>query len=475
MTPSVRTFVSVENLVQATFANLVSGIHLVGGATVTLSDLAERIMTLVGQRVSIELTEPPSPDSCGVVSTGKATLTHSRTFDEELERFVESLSRDSAPAFDPPMKVVTPPRAEHPDLVASRQQEAMWSGRVKYGNRWTKQLEERLREDLQLGPDRQIVATCSGTAALRLGVQAVVGRAAPRDVAVLPSFTFAATGEVLVQMGYRLRFCDVDSATWTMDPEALAAILEAEPRVKIVIPVDTLGNPAAYDELQTICDRYQAAMVVDSAPSLGSRYKGTPVGSQASAHAFSMSFAKVISAAGAGGAVIVPAGANLEAQGNWLRSSLMGELNAIAALDQLKVLEALVERRQAIARVYRDRCGRHPSLRWQEVRSGDRHSLVHWVVQIPPQLGRERIASALARVGVETKPYYAPALHEVLESGAGETITLPVTKALAKTALALPMSSEMTPSHAEAIGEALEAAIDRTTKDARSSPAFSSV
>ena len=336
---------------------------------------------------------------------------------------------------------------------------------MKYGNRWTKQLEERLREDLQIGPDQQIVATCSGTAALRLAVQAMAGRAAPGDVAVLPSFTFAATGEVLVQMGYRLCFCDVDRATWTMDPESLAAILEADPRVKIVVPVDSLGNPVAYDQLRAICDTYHVPMVADSAPSLGSRYKGSPVGTQASAHAFSMSFAKVVSAAGAGGAVIVPADADLEAHGNWLRSSLMGELNALAALDQLEVLEALVERRQAIARVYRDACGRHPSLRWQEVRSGDRHSFVHWVVQTPSHADRERIAHELARVGVETKSYYAPVLHEALKSEIGTMgtgVTLPVTQELAETALALPMSSEMTACQAELIGQALEATMDRS-------------
>jgi dTDP-4-amino-4,6-dideoxygalactose transaminase len=251
-----------------------------------------------------------------------------------------------------------------------------------------------------------------------------------------------------------------------MDPESLAAILEAEPRVKIVVSVDSLGNPVAYDELRTVCDNYRVPMMADSAPSLGSRYKGSPVGTQASAHAFSMSFAKVVSAAGAGGALIVPTGAGLEAQGNWLRSSLMGELNAIAALDQLEVLEALVARRQAIARVYRDVCGRHPSLRWQEVRSGDRHSLVHWVVQIPSHMGRERVASELGRTGVETKPYYAPVLHEALKSETGtmgHEATLPVTQELAETALALPMSSEMTADQAELIGQALETAIDRAT------------
>ena len=51
MTPSVRTFVSVENLLEVILANLAPGIHLVGASTVTLADLAERIMTIVGQRV----------------------------------------------------------------------------------------------------------------------------------------------------------------------------------------------------------------------------------------------------------------------------------------------------------------------------------------------------------------------------------------------------------------------------------------
>ena len=42
---------------------------------------------------------------------------------------------------------------------------------------------------------------------------------------MLPSFTFAATGEMLAQLGYTLRFCDVRPDTWTMDPDSLAAAL----------------------------------------------------------------------------------------------------------------------------------------------------------------------------------------------------------------------------------------------------------
>lgn len=60
---------------------------------------------------------------------------------------------------------------------------------------------------------------------------------------MLPPFTFAATAEVLVQLGYALRFCDDDAGTQTLDPAAVErAILDGG--VRPVVAVDALGNLA---------------------------------------------------------------------------------------------------------------------------------------------------------------------------------------------------------------------------------------
>jgi dTDP-4-amino-4,6-dideoxygalactose transaminase len=278
---------------------------------------------------------------------------------------------------------------------------------------------------------------------------AVAGPAAPGEAALLPSFTFPATAEVPLQLGYRLRFVEVDERTWTLDPAALRAAL-AQERARVVICVDTFGNPCDYDALRGVCAEYGAVLIADSAAALGSRHQGRPVASQADAHAYSMSFAKVLSAGGAGGAAVLPADAAermLADRAAWWRSELMNELHAISALDQLGVLEDLVRRRNRIAEIYRQGLSGFPELRAQETAPGDLNCYVHWAVRVPDPPGRPALERALLECGVHTKPYFR-AVH-LAAFGNGER--LDVTERLDAEALALPMSSELTEEEAERI------------------------
>ncbi len=119
-------------------------------------------------------------------------------------------------------------------------------------------------------------------------------------------------------MGYAIRFCDVALLTWTLDPLALEAALDRG-GCRLVVTVDSLGNPGDYHATRSICERYGVTLLADSAPALGAMYRGVAVGTRADAHAFSMSFAKVVSAGGAGGAVVIPAHAEhlITEGGNW--------------------------------------------------------------------------------------------------------------------------------------------------------------
>ncbi|MFE0515821.1 DegT/DnrJ/EryC1/StrS family aminotransferase, partial [Streptomyces sp. NPDC058964] len=224
--------------------------------------------------------------------------------------------------------------------------EVLESGLVKCGHRWTTLLEQELRSLSKVDESHEVVLTVSGTAALRLAALALSpgrGRSYRRRTAVLPSFTFAATGEFLRQLDYDLVFCDVDPHTWTLDPQRLAEVLRTR-RVDLVVSVDALGHPADYPALTKLCGDAGVPLLADSAPALGAYTEGMPVGRQADAHAFSLSMAKVVSAAGAGGFAILPTGSRerLEQGANWIRSSLMTEPNAVVALDQFPHIDAML-------------------------------------------------------------------------------------------------------------------------------------
>jgi dTDP-4-amino-4,6-dideoxygalactose transaminase len=278
---------------------------------------------------------------------------------------------------------------------------------------------------------------------VRLAIAAVAGRARAGQVALVPSYTFPATAEAAAQLGYALRFVDVDPDTWTLDPTALArAHAREHGRAGVVVGVDTFGNPLDYARLVPLCADASVPFVADSAAALGSTIAGTPVGGQADAHAFSMSFAKTIIAGGMGGALVVPRdrAAHLSGPDGWDRSETMAELHAIAALDQLGEIDTLLARRRRLVARYRDRLtgsGIVP----QAPAPGTDPVLAHFVVRVDGD--RDALARALGTLGIETKPYF-PALHCTTHvDPASRPDPLPVTERLHSHALALPLSSEM--------------------------------
>ena len=120
------------------------------------------------------------------------------------------------------------------------------------GNRWSRELAGQLAERLAIDDERRVVTT-SGTDALRLAVVATAGAARPGQAAAVPSFTFPATAEAVAQLGYEVRFVDVDPNTWTMEPPDLERVV-ADAAVRVVVVVDTFGNPADYDAIREVCE-----------------------------------------------------------------------------------------------------------------------------------------------------------------------------------------------------------------------------
>ena len=157
-----------------------------------------------------------------------------------------------------------------------------------------------------------------------------------------------------------------------------------------------------------------------------------------------MSFAKVLSAGGAGGAVVLPAGVDTDGPFGWTRSALMNELHAIVALDQLEVLGELVDRRNRNAELYSAAAARL-GLDHQRTRPGARHSWVHFVLRIPGGTQRrDRVSTELAALGVGTKAYFDP-LHRdaAYDRVRVDGPELSVTEELGDQSLAVPMSSEL--------------------------------
>jgi dTDP-4-amino-4,6-dideoxygalactose transaminase len=92
-------------------------------------------------------------------------------------------------------------------------------------------------------PPGSLTLASSGTAALVGAILAAAGR--PNSVdseAIVPSFTFSATGIAAEICGFRPRIMDVDMDSWTLDPDAVLSAPGLE-RVGLIIVTSPFGRP----------------------------------------------------------------------------------------------------------------------------------------------------------------------------------------------------------------------------------------
>lgn len=121
---------------------------------------------------------------------------------------------------------------------------------------------------------RPTVAVNSGTAGLHLGLLASgIGGG---DEVIVPSFTFAATGNSVALAGAVPVFADIEPETFTLDPASVQAAIT--PRTKGIMPVHLYGHPALVDDLRKIADEHGIALFEDAAQAHGAAQDGRPVG-----------------------------------------------------------------------------------------------------------------------------------------------------------------------------------------------------
>jgi perosamine synthetase len=118
------------------------------------------------------------------------------------------------------------------------------------------------------------VATSSCTTALHISVAALGLK--PGDEVIVPAFTWVSTANVVEYMGAKPVFCDVDLATFNIDPEHAAALVTE--RTVGLIPVHLFGLSADMDPLMELARRHGLWVVEDCACSFGGWYKGRHTG-----------------------------------------------------------------------------------------------------------------------------------------------------------------------------------------------------
>jgi dTDP-4-amino-4,6-dideoxygalactose transaminase len=138
----------------------------------------------------------------------------------------------------------------------------------------------------------------SGTAALHCAFYAIGIQ--PGDEIIGPPLTFIATYATAIQFGAVIKFADVNSDTGTINVDLIEPLIG--PKTKAIVAVDYAGHPCDLTELKELANKYGLFLIEDAAHSIGSTYKGHPVGSLADLTTFSFFPTKNLTTA-EGGAV----------------------------------------------------------------------------------------------------------------------------------------------------------------------------
>lgn len=126
----------------------------------------------------------------------------------------------------------------------------------------------------QMVAGRECVAVNSGTSGLHLGVLAAgIGAG---DEVIVPSFTFAATGNSVALTGATPVFVDIEPDYFCLDPRAVEAAIT--PKTKAIMPVHLYGHPANMVALREIADRHGLMIFEDAAQAHGASLDGQMVG-----------------------------------------------------------------------------------------------------------------------------------------------------------------------------------------------------
>lgn len=122
------------------------------------------------------------------------------------------------------------------------------------------------------------VMSNSGSSANLLTLAALLysGRLEQGSEVLVPSVSWSTTYFPISQMGFKLRFVDINLNTLNVDIDALEAAITSE--TKAVMLVNLLGNPNDFDRIQKICDEHNLIMLEDNCESMGAAFNGKYAG-----------------------------------------------------------------------------------------------------------------------------------------------------------------------------------------------------
>ena len=265
----------------------------------------------------------------------------------------------------------------------------------------------------------------SATGALEVALQACgIG---PGHEVIVPAMTFAASANVVMRVGAKPVFVDVELTTRNLDPGQLEAAIT--PQTRAIMPVHFAGLAVDMDRIYDIAERHHLRVIEDAAHAIGTRWNGKRIGSFGDLVSFSFHPNKNMTTI-EGGALSLPSDAELKAVELQRFHGLLRQpdgsadvllpggkynLSDVAArigLSQIKQLEGFNDKRKVLVARYFERMKTDPPC-LLPARGDDGHTWHIFAPLLPldhVRLSRGEFIKAMHERGIGVGVHY-PALH----------------------------------------------------------------
>ncbi len=322
---------------------------------------------------------------------------------------------------------------------------------------------------------RHCITCASGTEALLMSMMALgIGRG---DEVVTTPFTFAATAEMIVLLGARPVFVDIEPDTCLMDASKVEAAITEHTRA--IMPVSLYGQVCDMDAINAIAARHGGIPVIeDAAQSFGASYRGDTGLQRKSCHLSTVgctSFfpSKPLGCYGDGGAIFTDnddlalALRQIRVHGQEKRyvhvrigvGGRMDTLQCAVVLAKLKRFDWEVERRQQLGAAYAHQLASAANVQLLLVRP-DRDCV--WSQYTIMTDSRDAVQLALRNQGIPTAVHYPLSLNmQPAYRHLGNPDRTPNSHVAARRVLSLPMSADLTEENMRRVATALGAIKDR--------------
>ncbi|MFZ4076689.1 MAG: DegT/DnrJ/EryC1/StrS family aminotransferase [Legionellaceae bacterium] len=312
------------------------------------------------------------------------------------------------------------------------------------------------------------LTVASGTDALLIALMALgVG---PGDEVITTPFSFFATAEVIMLLGAKPVFVDIDPQTYMMNPSLIEAAITA--KTKAIMPVSLYGQCADYDVINAIALRHNLPVVEDAAQSFGATYHGKRSCGLTTIGCTSFFPSKPLGCYGDGGACFTN-DALLAARMNEIRlhgqsqryvhtrlgiNGRFDTLQAAVLLEKMAIFSEEILARQDVAARYNTLLPH--SIRKPFIMDYNLSVFAQYTIEVND---RETLQQDLQAFGIPTAVHYPLGLHQqpIYQDMFGDVGSFPCTEHAARTVMSLPMHPYLSETEQEKIAHFFSKAFEK--------------